>query len=131
FLECAIRQKETLSRCRDLPSNLGGRPSESRLRDYVFCLMLVSTVAQLELDIERLAGIPGPQGAHRLATRLRIPRDHFQISTEAFDPVDRIREARNRFVHEGTLQVDAGCTKVEVPGIIVTFLQRCRYPDYS
>jgi hypothetical protein len=130
FLECATRQREVMSRC-DLPPFLTGRRAESSLRDYIFCLMLVSTVAQLEFDILALRGVPGLQAANTLATRLRILRDHYQVQVEVYDAVDRIRDARNHFVHHGDLRVDAGCTKAEVPGIMVTFLQRCRHPDYT
>jgi hypothetical protein len=130
FLECATRQKDLLARCRDLPSFLVGRPAESTLRDYVFCLMLVSVVTQLEADLERLRHVPGLARTDRLATRLRLLRDHFQISADVFDPLDRLREARNQFVHTGDLRVDAGCTKADMPGIVVRFLQRCSHPDY-
>lgn len=130
FLECAVRQKELLTRCRGLPLFLTRRPAESSLRDYIFCLLLVSTLAHLEADIERLAGVPGLKRSDKLLPRLRILRDHFRIPAEVFNAVDRIRDARNQFIHEGKLPVDAGCTKADVPRIIVTFLHRCRHPDY-
>jgi hypothetical protein len=130
FLECVTRQKDLRSRCRDLPPFLDGRRAETSLRDYLLCLMLVSTVAQLEADIERLEGIPGLRAANGLLARLRILREHHQIPGDVFDAVDRIRDARNRFVHQGELPVDPGCTKAEVPRIIVRFLQRCHHPDF-
>ena len=131
FLECAVRQKDTLSRCRGQPQSSAGRNPESALRDYVFCLMLVSTVSQLEADIEKLSGIPGLHQTDKLAPRLRILRDHYGIANTTYDAVDRIRDARNDFVHNRSIKVEAGCTKGQMAGIIVTFLQLCRHPDYQ
>ena len=129
FLECAVRQKDSLSRC-SFPNHLGSGRAESSLRDYVFCLMLVSAIAQLEHDIEQLTDVPGLGKANKLAIKLRILRNHFHISAEAFEALDRLREARNDFVHSGRFNLDAGCTKSEIPGIMVTFLQRCSHPGY-
>jgi hypothetical protein len=130
FLECATRQKEVLTRCRHLPTFLAGRPVEASLRDYLFCLTLVSAVAQLEADLEHIRGVPDLHRTGLLSSRLRLLRDHFQVSGRVYGAVDQIRVARNRFVHEQEVRVDAGCTKAEVPGIMVTFLQHCRHPDY-
>lgn len=129
FLECAVRQNETISRC-NFPYSLKGRRADSVFRDYVTCLMLVSVVAQLEHDIDELSGVPGLHHSNKLANRLRVLKDHFHIDSDAYDGVDRIREARNLFVHDGDLNVSTGCTRSEMPGIIVTFLQRCKHPLY-
>ena len=103
FLECATRQKDLLTRCRDLPGFLAGRRAEASLRDYLFCLMLVSAVAQLKADLDHLRGVPGLQAAGQLATRLRLLREHFQVPADVYDAVDRIRNARNPFVHDGEI----------------------------
>ncbi len=131
FLVCAVRQKEMLKQCRSLPHRLSSRNSDTMLRDYLFCLILVRTIAQLEYDIEMLTDIPGLHKADKLSPRLRILRDHFQISADVYDAVDRIRDARNQFIHDGSTDVNAGRTMAEVPGVMVTFLQRCRHPAYS
>lgn len=93
--------------------------------------MLVATVTQLEADIEVLSGIPYLKASEKLAPLLRVLREHFSIPKEVYEAVDRIREARNSFIHQGRLRVDPGCTKADVPGIVVTFLQRCRHPDHT
>jgi hypothetical protein len=130
LLECTTRQKEVLKRCGNLPDRLGGRNAASGIRDYVYGLMLVAVIAQLEHDVTRIQNVPGLQRAPGLAYRLRILRDHFQVGMDSFDAVDRIRDARNVFVHDGMISANAGCTKVEMPGHIVTFLQQCKHPDY-
>ncbi len=130
FLDCAVRQRETFTRC-DFPFALSGKRADSVMRDYVFCLTLVSTVAQLEKDIETLRNVPDLRDSTMLAGKLRALRAHFRIGGEIYDSVDRIRDARNQFVHEGRLDVNPGCTKAEIPGIIVTFLQRCQHPEHT
>ncbi len=107
-----------------------GSQSEALLRDYIFCLTLVSMVAKLETDIETLSGIPNLKRSDKLGPRLIVLRDHFQINQVIFDAVDQIREARNSFVHDGFLNLRPGCTRAEMPGKIVTFLQQCGHPDY-
>ncbi len=87
-------------------------------------------VAQLEDDIERLRDVPCLRQTDKLSRRLLILRDHFQISVDSFDAVDRIRDARNRFVHDGVVGADVGCTSKELPGVIVDFLNSCNHPDY-
>jgi hypothetical protein len=59
FLECATRQKDTRQRCRNLPEQLGGRIAESGIRDYIYGLMLVAVIAQLEHDITTIRDVPG------------------------------------------------------------------------
>lgn len=130
FLECMTRQKEAFTRCRSLPANLSGRNPEAALRDYVFCLMLVRVIAQLEFDIDIIDNVPGLKQTDKLAPRHRILRNHFQIGREVFEAVDQIRDARNQFVHDGVTTVNPGCTKAEMPGHIITFLQRCNQPSY-
>src|SRR5690348_9565317 len=125
FLECLVRNHESIGRCR-VPANLHGRPAKSALRDYSFCLMLVSMIAKFEDDIDSLTDIPHLKASDKLSPRLKILRDHFSITTDLYDTVDRIREARNSFVHEGQMQVDTGCTKVEIAGRIVDFLRKCK-----
>jgi hypothetical protein len=130
FLECAVRQRETLTSC-SLPRQVKGKRADSALRDYLFCLMLVSAIAQLEYDIDKLRDVPGLHRTNKLSVRLQLLRVHYQIDGKMFDAIDRLRDARNRFVHEGESNLDAGCTKAEIPGIIVTFLQRCQHPEYA
>ena len=130
YLECASRQKDMVSRCKGLPKILAGRNPESGLRDYIHCLMLVTVIAQLESDIEQLRDIPLLHRTDMLAPRLIILRNHFQIESDVYSAVDGIRQARNLFVHEGQTQLNAGYAMAEVPGRIVTFLQRCQHPNY-
>ena len=129
FFECAVRNNDRLDRC-SLPKQFQGRQTDSVLRDYVFCLTLVSMVAKLENDIESLSGVPLLRSTDKLKPRLRVLKNHFAVSNELFEAIDRIREARNAFVHDGNVSVNAGCTKAELPGKIVSFLQCCRHPDY-
>jgi hypothetical protein len=107
----------------------GGR-TESVLRNYVFCLTLVSMVAQLEYDIEKLQDIPLLKQTDKLKPRLGVLKAHFSIKDDVFWPVDLIRDARNSFVHDGQTNVNAGCSKAEMPGKIVAFLQSCKHPEY-
>lgn len=130
FIDCAVRQDSIASKCRDLPDQVRGHNTDSALRDFVLCQMLVAIISQLEDDITELRGIPNLQG-NSLAGQLRALRDHFQISHQNFDGVDRLRSARNDFVHNGIIRVNPGCTKVQIPGIVVQFLQQCQHPNYA
>jgi hypothetical protein len=129
FLDCATRQQDVVDRCRGLPLWLAGRATGSAMRDYVFCLMLVSVVARLEFDVEFLHDVPGLHQTARFQPRLRILRDHFGITRSVYEAVDRIRDARNQFVHNATIRVNPGCTRAELPGVITTFLRHCDHPD--
>jgi len=102
----------------------------SALRDYIFGLMLVAVVAQLEDDIATIQGVPGLRNAGGLATKIRLLRFQFRVNDQVSDLVDRIKDARNLFVHDGMVTADAGCTRVEMAGHMVRFLQRCGHPDY-
>lgn len=130
YLECSARQRGAQDCCGPLPHLLRGGDSDRALRDYVFCLLLVSAVAQFELDLGQIRGVPGNQSTWRLSARLKLLRDHFRVPPAAFDAVDQIRLARNQFVHDGSTNVEAGCTKRLVPGILVTFLHHCQHPQY-
>ena len=130
FLECAVRQDSTKGRCRDLPQQLRGRQSDAALRDFIFCQMLVAIVSQLEDDIDALSGIPFLHKTWKLEPRLMILRKHFSISSAEWAGVDRIRIARNRFVHDGEISVNPNCTRAQVPGIVVSFLHSCQHPSY-
>jgi hypothetical protein len=57
--------------------------------------------------------------------------DALRPAAAAIRPAIGSRYARNRFVHDGETTADAGCIKGQLPGIITTFLQACRHPDYS
>lgn len=129
YLDCAVRNNQNLGRC-SLPKQLQGRNSEAILRDYVFCLTLVSFVAQLESDIDKFSGVPSLKATDKLKPRLRALKSHFSVPDDLFNAVDRIRDARNLFIHDGQLTVDTGCSRAEMPGKIVSFLQRCQHPDY-
>jgi hypothetical protein len=129
FLECAVRRRGTLSEC-EFPYEFKGRPADSALRDYILCQMLVSVVAQLESDIRLIAGVPGLGSAGSLSAKLRLLRDHFQISDVSYSAVDQVRDARNRFVHQGEFSVNPGCTKAELPGVLVSFLRKCQHPNF-
>lgn len=130
FLKCAAHQDSSRKKC---AGNTGSHTFSRDLRevsDYVFCLFLVASIAQFEAEIDAITGVPDLGRAGKLQTKMKLLRDHFGIPEGLYDRMDMIRIARNRVVHQGEKSVDAGCTMMEVPGIMVTYLQACRHPDY-
>ncbi|HEY3284962.1 MAG TPA: hypothetical protein VGN26_22035 [Armatimonadota bacterium] len=130
LLDCVVRQRDALGRCGRLSGRTAGRDPGADARNLLFGLLLVCVVAQLEHDLDLLDGVPGLRGAGSLSARLRLLRDHFQISHRKFSQLDKIRDARNSFVHSGAERVSLGLTRAEVPGCVVEFLQCCEHPSY-